>query len=83
MAATLRTNRRVQPLLPRPSIGLKWLFGSSRGCRGDGGELGPVGTAGIEQHAYAPVGPVRDSERDTFDALGEIVDRLDRAVAGA
>jgi len=62
---------------------LFWLFGSSRGYRVDRGELGPVGTAGVEQDADAPVGPVRDPERDAFDALGEIVDRLDGAVARA
>lgn len=63
--------------------GVSWLFGSSRGGRGDGGELGPVGLAGVEQHADAPVGPVRDPERDPLDALGEVVDRFHGAVARA
>ena len=43
--------------------------------RGDRGELGPVGTAGVEQHADAPVDEVGHPERDAFDPLCQPVHR--------
>ena len=47
---------------PTIAVGVWGLFGSSWGGRADGGQLGPVGLAGVKQHSDAPVGPVREAE---------------------
>ena len=50
-------------------------FVSSRNDRCDLGGLGPVWSAELELDADAPVGLVRDAERDLLDTLCEGVDR--------
>ena len=48
-------------------------FGSSRGGRGDGGELGPVGLAGVEQDAPVCQAPMLGS----MAAVRHLWDELD------
>lgn len=46
----------------------------------DGGEEGPVGSAGVEQAADAVVSEVHQSERDALDPFREVVHGFGRAV---
>lgn len=50
---------------------------------GSGFEECPVGTSGVEQGSSAVLVPVRHSERDSFVAFYEIVDRFGWSVGGS
>ncbi|MFN6118922.1 MAG: helix-turn-helix domain-containing protein [Actinomycetes bacterium] len=70
----------------RPTSLLRWRdlrpcrFPALRVSGLDGGEEGPVGSAGVEQAADEVVSEVHQSERDALDPFREVVHGFGRAV---